>query len=127
MDRRNFIFSGIVGIVALPALAQENPLNQTEILNLLSGNTAVGLWQGTDYRQWFGADGSTIYAPKGQRSTLGKWRVTSDGVYESWWSGDEWESYRVRLTEQTYVWVDAIGQEHPFSIVPGQQLVWPTN
>ena len=85
----------------------------------------MGVWAGTSYRQWFSADGTTIYAPRGQRSTVGKWRIATDGAYESWWSGELWERYEVANVEGTLVWRDEKSQDHPFEMLDGQQLVWP--
>ena len=59
MIRRAFLACLLV--LALPAQAQSVKLKAHEIDTLLSGNTAVGKWDGTAYRQFFDADGTTIY------------------------------------------------------------------
>jgi hypothetical protein len=60
------------------AMAQSVKLTADQIVELLSGNTAVGTWEGAQYRQYFASDGSTIYAQPQARSILGQWRVDAD-------------------------------------------------
>ena len=102
-------------------------LSGHEIKHLLTGNTAIGFWGEDHYRQFFDKSGATYYAPRGKRSTRGKWRVTRDNAaYESWWTGaeDNWERFDLRLTSDGYAWVDGAGMLHGFELVAGQQLVW---
>ena len=102
-------------------------LTKVEIKNLLIENTAIGRWGDDDYRQYFSGTGVTYYAPRGKRSTRGKWRIPADGGgYESWWNGpeDNWERFGVRLTGKGYAWSDAEGTLHPFEMLDGQKLVW---
>jgi hypothetical protein len=98
------------------------------ITTLLAGQTAIGIWGDDTYRQYFDPSGTTFYAPKGKRTTRGKWRVSDDGLsYESWWSGDDdnWEVYGVFRDANGLVWIDPDGVRYPFEVVEGQQLVWP--
>lgn len=82
-------------LIAGAVNAQSLKLDEREIKALLTGNTAVGVWDGVNYRQYFDADGSTIYAQEGARSTLGQWRV-QDGEYQSIWPRDaDWEGWFV--------------------------------
>lgn len=115
--------------LALPLRAGEAiPITGDAITALLAGNTAIGVWNGDDYRQYFDPSGTTYYAPKGQRSTRGKWRVSEDGqAYESWWNGaeDNWETWWLAREDDRLVWIGHEGQTYPFEIVAGQQLVWP--
>jgi len=62
---RRLIVAGLCASLALPAAAQSVKLRPAEITALLQGNTAVGLWDGVPYRQYFGADGVTIFAQPG--------------------------------------------------------------
>ena len=91
----------------------------------MSGNTAVGKWDGTAYRQYFAPDGSTIFAQDGTRSARGEWRV--DDVadeYQSLWSGDEnWEGWFVMEFGGVWFWVSKETPPTPFEILDGQQLV----
>ncbi|MEM7207639.1 MAG: hypothetical protein AAF434_07440 [Pseudomonadota bacterium] len=76
---------------ALPAAASDTPPahattpNQTELLAMIKGNSSVGHWAGTPYKQFFNANGSTRYDEEGRRPSQGTWRVASDGKYCSVW------------------------------------------
>lgn len=106
-----------------PAAADPIDLTRTEIRTLLNDNTAIGTWQGQPYRQYFRADGDTIYAAKGQRSTLGKWRTGA--TFETWWDGDGWKSWGVARDGDTLLWTGNGITPEAFLIVPGAQLLWP--
>ncbi|MEM7438715.1 MAG: hypothetical protein AAF393_03880 [Pseudomonadota bacterium] len=126
MQRRMFVLGATTALLGGPALSQEAGLTAAEITTLLSGKTAIGVWAGADYRQWFSEDGSTIYAPKGQRSTVGKWRVDANtNLYESWWNGDLWETYGIVRADDQLFWTDPTGERHLFEVLDGQQLIWP--
>ena len=114
--------------LAAPTQAEPPKLSAIEVRELLTGRTAVGTWAGERYRQWFAADGATIYAQWGARSALGKWRVnphTDD--FESWWGGDpdHWDAYWVLGDETGYFWGGVGLDPVPFEVLDGQQLVWP--
>ena len=117
----------LVGLLALatPVAAQSVKLKAHEIEALLSGNTAVGKWDGQPYRQFFDPDGSTIYAQKGARSALGEWRVDSErDEYQSIWPRDaDWESLFVMEFAGDFFWVSKSTPPTPFRILEGQQLV----
>ena len=120
-------FAALVLLAAAPlAPADEVRLTATEIGDLLRGRTAIGTWQGTPYRQYFYADGTTIFAPKGQRSTRGEWRIDpARDVYESWWEGPGWEAWSVIRREGSLYWTGSGIEPEPFVMVDGQDLVWP--
>ena len=110
---------------ALAAQAQAVKLSGEDIRALLTGNTAIGRWEGAKYRQYFGADGVTIYAQEGARSARGAWRV-DDGAqeYQSIWPGDpDWEGWFVMEFGETYYWVSRATPPTPFQVLDGQQLV----
>ncbi len=112
--------------VSVPAWAQATQLKATEIAKLLTQNTIHGIWDGTEYRQYFGDDGLTIYATRKAQSALGKWRVNaSNNTYESWWSGNNWDSYKIFLDGDDFHWLDETGKRWPFKLLPGQQLLLP--
>jgi hypothetical protein len=114
----------LIGAVSVGAAqAQSVKLQSHEIGALLTGNTAVGEWQGAKYRQYFDADGSTIYAQEGTRSTLGQWRVEND-EYQSIWKGDpDWEGWFVMEYAGAFFWVSKTTPPTPFEMLEGQQLV----
>ena len=96
-----------------------------QIIDLLAGNTAIGLWNGAEYRQYFAKDGATIYAQKGSRSALGKWRVDPNtNQYQSWWKTSGWEDWGVGVLEGVYFWVGTDQAPQSFEILLGQQLIW---
>lgn len=112
-------------VISGASLAEEKTLSAAEIENLLQGNTAVGRWIDHNYRQFFNADGSTIYAQEKARSAVGRWRVNSTtNQYESWWERAGWGSgYSILLKEGVYYWVSSGGTEpQAFELVPGQSL-----
>jgi hypothetical protein len=115
----------IAAILAAPASAQSVKLKAHEIEALLSGNTAVGTWEGASYRQYFASDGSTIYAQKDTRSTLGQWRVDEGrDEYQSIWPRDaDWEGWFIMEYAGAYYWVSKATPPTPFKLLEGEQLV----
>lgn len=115
--------AALLVLMATAANAQSVKLQAHEIAALLTGNTAVGLWDGAAYRQYFHPDGSTIYAQDGARSTLGQWRL-QDGEYQSIWPNDaEWESWFVMEYAGDFFWVSKSTPPTPFKVLEGQKLV----
>ena len=129
MDRRYLLSAVLAAAVGLAlsgiAQAQAVKLSGEEITRLLIGNTAIGRWEGTPYRQFFAKDGSTIYAQEGSRSALGRWRVDPVAQeYQSLWPGDaEWKGWFVMEYGDTHYWVSRDTPPTPFQIVEGQRLV----
>lgn len=123
MIRRLFLL-GLMAL-AVPASAQSVKLQAHEIAALLTGNTAIGTWQGEKYRQYFDPDGTTIYAQEGARSTRGEWRIDADRQeYQSIWPRDaEWEGWFVMEYAGAFYWVSKSTPPTPFRIVDGEQLV----
>ena len=114
-------------VAATGAAAQSVKLTAAEITQLLQGNTAIGIWAGANYRQFFDADGTTIYAQEGSRSARGEWRIDTDrDEYQSIWARDaDWEGWFVMEYLGTYFWVSKSTPPTPFRVVVGQQLVAP--
>jgi hypothetical protein len=112
---------------ATPVLAQPNAvqLDAAEVTALLTGNTAVGVWDGTPYRQYFGEDGVTLFAQPEARTTRGQWRVDPESdEYQSLWRGDaEWVGLIVMIWMDEYYWLSRSTPPTPFEVVEGQQLV----
>lgn len=119
MIRFALTFSVLAGAVE----AQSVKLSGEEITVLLEGNTAVGTWDGIDYRQFFGADSETIFAQEDVRSTRGEWRVVGE-EYQSIWPGDtEWEGWLVMEYAGQWFWVSKTTPPTPFMLLEGEQLV----
>ena len=114
-----------MGLLTQAVQAQAVKLTGDEIRELLTGNTAIGRWDGAPYRQFFGADGVTIYAQDGTRSTRGEWRVDDAAQeYQSIWPRDaEWEGWFVMQYGGTYYWVSRATPPTPFQVLDGEQLV----
>ena len=107
------------------ARADQQVVTANELSKLLTNNTIEGTWLGNPYRQFFNADGSTIYAPKSSASTLGDWRLHYEkNLYESWWRRSGWSSYQVVEQDGQFFWHSDREGLQPFKILPGQQLVW---
>lgn len=123
MKRRSLLLTLAVIALAAPATAQSVKLQPHEIEALLSGNTAVGVWEGMSYRQFFNPDGTTIYAQEGARSTVGQWRIEGD-EYQSIWPRDaEWEGWFVMEYGGDFFWVSKTTPPTPFEVLEGEQLV----
>jgi len=123
--RRRFVLAAVCALLAAPAAAQAVKLKVHEIEALLSGNTAVGTWEGQPYRQYFGDDGVTLYAQDGVRTARGLWRLDAErDEYQSQWPGDaEWQGWYVMEYAGDFFWVSKSTPPTPFRMVPGAQLV----
>lgn len=115
----------LLSCLVSPASAQSVKLKANEIAALLTGNTAIGVWDGTPYRQFFAPDGSTIYAQDNARSTRGEWRIDAErDEYQSIWPRDaDWEGWFVMEFAGDYYWVSKKTPPTPFRVVEGEQLV----
>ncbi len=126
MLRRTFTVIAATATLALPAGAGENtgpvvPVTAGQIEKLLAGNTIVGTWGGSDYRQYYYENGRTIYAPVGGRPDEGKWRAnTETDQYDSWWEQTGWTPYTIVMTNDGFAWVNGDKLE-PFRVLQGKQ------
>lgn len=121
---RRMAIIGLALMLATPIFAQSVKLTTAEISTLLTGNTAVGVWEGVKYRQFFNEDGSTVYAQEGRRSSLGEWRIDANrDEYQSIWAGDlEWEGWYVMEYLGTYFWVSKRTPPTAFKMLEGKRL-----
>ncbi len=112
-------------LLANVADAQSVKLSAEQITGLLSGNTALGKWDGARYRQYFSEDGVTIYAQEGARSARGEWRVDEKrDEYQSIWPDDtDWEGWYVMEYAGAYFWVSKATPPTPFRVEQGEHLV----
>ena len=126
MTRRIFLAVAAI-LVTSTAHAQSVKLTAAQITELLTGNTATGKWQGQRYRQFFSADGHTIYAQKDAGSSVGSWRIDAEiDEYQSIWPKDqEWEGWYVMEYSGRYYWVSKSTPPTPFKVVAGEQLEFP--
>lgn len=129
MLRRTFIalFAGVTfapaGFAADESAAEpvSVQVGAAQIQHLLSGNTIIGTWSGSAYRQYFDANGITIYIAEGRPPSRGKWRVNEGtDAYESWWEQTGWTPYKVMMTNEGFAWVNRDRLE-PFEVHKGRQ------
>jgi hypothetical protein len=110
-------------VFAAAAEAQSVKLRGDEIVILLSGNTAVGMWDGHAYRQYFDADGTTVFADGEAPSSCGTWRVEGD-EYQSIEGVDaDWEGRFVMEYGGQWFWVSKTVPPTPFEVIEGNTLV----
>ena len=110
-------------VMASAADAQSVKLDGDEIGALLTGNTVVGVWEGANYRQFFGADGVTIYVQENARSTRGEWRIEGE-EYQSIWRNDaNWEGWFVMEYAGQWFWVSKTTPPTSFEVLEGEQLI----
>jgi hypothetical protein len=115
-----------LGLIAPPAVqADARRLTAAEIEQALSGNTIEGQWAGRSYKQYFAADGSTVYAEAGRPPSTGRWKADAgQDAYCSWWEMSGWACYRVLDGgPDTIIWVaPGSGERYPATVLPGKQL-----
>jgi len=89
----------------------------------LLGNTVVGAWDGTHYRQLFRTDGTTVYKADGVALDEGCWWVT-DAEYCSWWQGSGEACYQVLRDRNDLIWrtKDVFKRSFAAQVVTGDQL-----
>ncbi|MEM6308479.1 MAG: hypothetical protein AAF754_00390 [Pseudomonadota bacterium] len=123
--QRRYMIAAFISLLATPGLGQSVKLSGDDIRTLLTGNTAIGRWEGQNYRQYFGADGVTIYSQDGAKSTRGEWRVDDEvQEYQSIWPNDaDWEGWFVMEFSGNYYWVSKKTPPTPFRVENGQRLV----
>lgn len=126
MKRRTVFLALCSLFAAIPAVGQSVKLSASEIETLLTGNTAIGAWEGQAYRQYFEAGGATIYAQDGVRSSRGQWRIDLErDEYQSIWPSDaEWEGWYVMKFQGDYYWVSKSTPPTPFKVLDGQRLAF---
>ena len=122
--RRAFTFLCLASLTPTYIHADTRVLKGQDIIVLLSENTALGFWFDAPYRQFFYADGTTLYAVENQRTARGLWRV-HDGFFQSLWPGGEWETYHIEQIDNQYFWIGPDGTRQPFAMQSGQHLIWP--
>lgn len=108
---------------AAPAAAMPERLSGPEIRDWLLGNTVVGVWAGTPYRQLFRPDGTTAYKADGVPVDEGRWWVT-DTEYCSWWQGSGEACYLVLRDGDDLIWrtKGVFRRSYSAAVAPGDQL-----
>lgn len=108
---------------ACVAIAEPVTLKAPEIEALLSGNTTIGLWSGTSYRQYYDPNGRTIYVSERGSPEHGKWRVNQEtNKYESQWERSGWSAYGIARDGEKLLWSKSDGDSQVFTVMPGNRL-----
>jgi hypothetical protein len=92
---RRFAFIVLVLLIGLSLSAQaedlfkpkHKPVDATDILKALSGNSLAGEIDGIPFVQYFSPTGKTVWQPAAGEDVLGRWRVGSDGKMCTLWDG----------------------------------------
>ena len=103
MRIRALFLAMLLSLAASPASAMAERLSGPEIRDWLLGNTVVGAWAGTPYRQLFRTDGTTAYKADGTALDEGRWWVT-EAEYCSWWQGSGEACYQVLRDGDDLIW-----------------------
>ncbi len=121
----NKILAGLAALAVTSGAAMTDPvpLSATEIEDLLSGNTTVGIWSGTAYRQYYYSNGLTTYLPAEGPVENGKWRANhATNMYESHWGRAGWSAYGIAKEGDVLFWVERDGTMQAFTVEPGNRL-----
>ncbi len=115
--------SVLLVVLASPAAAMPERLSGAQIKQWIDGNTVVGVWAGTAYRQLFRSNGTTTYDAQGAARDEGRWWVT-DTEYCSWWSGSGEACYQVLRDGDTLIWrtKGLFSRSFEASVLSGDQL-----
>ena len=108
------------------AEAQSRQLTGAEIAEVLTGNTAVGDWEGARFRQLYREDGTTLHTRTDGARGEGIWRVSENGLYEESWDGGEtWTAWTVRRVAGRLVFLGRDLPTTPFAVEPGDTTFEP--
>lgn len=100
-------------VLAAPVLAGDRYLSGEEIAQRLTNRTAIG----EDFRQFFGIDGTTLYAARGEMER-GAWWIEGELYCSSW--DDVRSCYRLYEEDGGVVWVSRDGLvRYPARLVEG--------
>lgn len=128
-NRKYLFFAGILAVLGVWAWYASRDLPELDgpaARAALAGNTVVGVWEGTPYRQYFAPDGSTTYVWNGDEPVTGEWQVTGEGgVCTRLPPSRQWNCNGVWKQGELVVWVTAgTGRAYPASLLQGRQLEW---
>lgn len=119
MTRIVWLVLALVLSIGLPASAAERKLTGEEIQKLLAGNSVHGMWGTSEYKSYFGADGTTVYHAKGRDASTGRWRTTATQYCSTW--NDHESCYDLYMDGNTLIWyVAETGHRYPSTVVKGQ-------
>lgn len=122
----NTVRAGAVFALALFVGSLSQPVAASEIETALSGRTAFE--SGKAYRPWrqfFGADGTTVYFGDGP-SSLGLWEVRGKQYCSLWPPAKDWACYEVKLSPEaapftSIIWIAKDGSKSAADLFDGDQ------
>lgn len=106
----------MVMIAPIPTHADNTRLTKQQIIECLSGHTAIGRRQGVDFCQYFDEHGKFHYRDRSGKSAEGLWRVTDNNEYCAWWADSGWACFSLFGEGDRITWRDQAG-EVPVSAV----------
>jgi hypothetical protein len=114
---------GFFGPVNVAAATDDASANDDKIQKALSGRTAFEA--GKTYRPWrqyFAADGTTVYFGDGP-SSIGRWEVRGNQYCSLWPPVAEWECYDVFLDmfDRNIIWFPKAGSPISADLFDGDQ------
>jgi len=114
----------LMAFLSAPAVqAGEEPLTGDQIKEILSGNTVFGEQKGTPWKQYFDADGATIYISGEDAPSPGRWAVREDRFCSQWPPSDKWDCYDMTGAGENVTWIFVGGGDPwPAKVVSGRQI-----
>ena len=104
--------------------AEEKRMSASEIAATITGNSIEGLYDGDRYRQYFGADGETIFQLEDGRTFSGDWHVDEEqDKYCSyqWYRGTK--CYTLFIKGEEIVWLEDDSDDRlPSTLIEGKLL-----
>ena len=113
----------LVALVSVSAYAMEigdaKPPTQQQLIQLISGNTIHGKWDGRSFSQHFASRGTTRYRQGSGATSRGTWRVNAAGQYCSIWPPSSTEAcYDVLVKGGNLLWKSG-DKVHPSEVESG--------
>ncbi len=109
-----------LGLLALPARAEDYLVLGHELVELLRGRSIEGTWNDRAYVQYFGPTGRTAFRWVGAPVEWGTWHLGDTGNYCSRWPRGGMACYKVIKRDDDYYWEPVKGGDRqPFSVHDG--------
>ncbi len=123
--------AGLIGLAILlscatAAQAAERPLKGPEIDALIKGNTVTGQDISGVWKQFFDANGETVYVAGSKPPSRGAWNVQGDKFCSQWPPNEAWTCYVVTgdldAKPRTVTWISGGGTKYPGAVQVGNGL-----
>ena len=127
ISKRTACLAVAAALLATPAVAAERPLKGPEIEALLNGNTVSGQNINGVWKQYFNANGETIYVAPEKPPSIGEWNVKGDQFCSQWPPSDHFVCYAVTgdldAKPRTITWIaGGSGTTYPGTVAVGKGL-----